>query len=285
MRRIVRQTHYHLVPAIFTTSLRAIRSLRHIYLYGSVCSDATSLGRLLRGHFLDILKRATPPQFEVRTRQLGGLPITVRAAGTDMSVHLATFHGKFHAVDYSQVPRDAKVILDLGANIGCTAAHFACLYPQAKIIAVEMDADNAYLARQNTAHWRDRCTVVEAAIWHTDGSVEYQLDPLHADGFSARDAVGPTAGQVRSVQAISVNTLLNNLCPGQMVDYAKIDIEGAERELLKTNTEWLRRVRCLKVELHGGYTKEECAADLKAAGFNSAIDSGHWACVLALNPM
>ena len=43
-----------------------------------------------------------------------------------------------------------------------------------------------------------------------------------------------------------------------MVDYAKIDIEGAERELLRDNAGWAERVRTVNVEVHEPYTVEEC---------------------------
>lgn len=48
------------------------------------------------------------------------------------------------------------MIVDLGANLGITVADNARRYPEAQIIAVELDPENAELARRNTAPWADR---------------------------------------------------------------------------------------------------------------------------------
>jgi hypothetical protein len=70
-----------------------------------------------------------------------------------------------------------------------------------------------------------------------------------------------------TVPAVSLNTLLDD-----PVDYLKVDIEGAEREVLRQNTGWAERVRCIKVEVHAPYTAEECAHDLTQLGFLATID-------------
>jgi hypothetical protein len=62
------------------------------------------------------------------------------------------------------------------------------------------------------------------------------------------------------------------------VDYVKMDVEGAERELLRSPG-WNEQVRCIKVEVDEPYTLEECVTDLRRLGFTAQIDQDHWACV------
>jgi hypothetical protein len=61
-----------------------------------------------------------------------------------------------------------------------------------------------------------------------------------------------------------------------------MDIEGAERAVLRHNTEWAERVRCLKVELHGGYGREDARRDLEGLGFQARYDRFHPRCVVGV---
>jgi FkbM family methyltransferase len=47
-----------------------------------------------------------------------------------------------------------------------------------------------------------------------------------------------------------VNSLVDSL-GWDRVDFVKMDIEGAEREVLRRNTRWTLRVHSIKVEAHG----------------------------------
>ena len=89
---------------------------------------------------------------------------------------------------------------------------------------------------------------------------------------------------VTAVSAISPWSLLALDGAGAVVDYAKIDVEGAERELLRETTGWAERVRTVSVEVHEPYTVEECSEDLRALGFETRVDPRHWACVIGVRP-
>ena len=63
------------------------------------------------------------------------------------------------------------------------------------------------------------------------------------------------------------------------IDYLKMDIEGAERDLLRAPGRWARSVRSMKVELHQPYTPDQAMSDLAALGFSPQPDSRHKSCV------
>jgi len=65
------------------------------------------------------------------------------------------------------------------------------------------------------------------------------------------------------------------------VDYVKMDIEGAEADVLEGAGEWLSRIRCLKVEIHSPYTVEHCIETLERHGMCCLRDAVHPACVIA----
>jgi FkbM family methyltransferase len=196
-------------------------------------------------------------------RPLGARRITVRLQGSDAKVLLDAFVDRWH-VPPSDAVRQPRVILDLGAAIGVTMAHYAVLYPSARIVGVELDAATARLARINLAPWADRCSVVTGAIWPTDGTVAYGGEASEQCGFRVGEHVGPVAGSAR---ALSVSTLLDEEGVEGTIDFLKMDIEGAEARVLTDGTDWAQRVRTIYVETHAPYSVDQCAADLAALGF------------------
>ena len=79
------------------------------------------------------------------------------------------------------------------------------------------------------------------------------------------------------VRTLSLNSLAGLL---GTIDFLKLDIEGAERDVFEQNVEWADNTRCVKVELHGDYTVAECITDLERLGFVCEQEPRHWACVV-----
>lgn len=202
----------------------------------------------------------------IRIRELGGEALHVRPRSNDNWVLRDAFLGRHHVPPDEVGSAPMRVAWDLGAYIGATMAHLAVQHPEARILGVEVDPDNAALCRRNVAPWGDRIEVVEAAVWHSDGEVAYRR--VEGDELSGMVALDGEGGV--SAPAISLNTLLER--SGGEVDYVKMDIEGAEREVLRHNAEWARHVRSIKVEVHPPYEVDECLADLEALGFRTFVD-------------
>jgi FkbM family methyltransferase len=209
----------------------------------------------------------------LRVRPLGGREVLIRPGTSDVAIFWDTFARRYHLP-----PREIgapQVIWDLGANIGLTMAYFACRFPQARVLGVELDADNVGLARRNVAAWANRCEVIHAAVWRDDGEIHYRGLP---GGTSSYQVTAEAEGT--PVRAVSIATLLRE--HSGPVDYMKVDVEGAERELLQDGTGWSDRVRCVKVELHGDYTTDECEADLRRLGYQTRPHSHRWSYVIGL---
>jgi len=180
-------------------------------------------------------------------KELGGRPLLCRPNTTDLDTLFSTFRDRFHMPPASAPP--PRRILDLGANVGYTLAHLAASFPDSFIVGVEMDPQNFALAELNTAAWRQRVRVVNAAVWHEAGSVNYCGGA--EDAYSVRTStVNPDYREGRVAKAITVDGLLREFQMDQ-VDFVKMDIEGAERAiLLEHDPSWLSRVACLKIEIH-----------------------------------
>lgn len=224
-------------------------------------ADALRLRRVSRasGHGMPVT---------VRPRQLGRRRVPLRPATSDAKVMRETFLGEYH------LPLtwfDADVVVDLGANLGLTSAHYAERWPDARVISVEPQPYLAGVAAELLASYGARCTVVQAAIWTEDGTISFSVEP----GVEFGGHVVPGGADDR-VPAVSLNSLLRE-CP--RVDFLKMDIEGAEASVLRTHTEWTRRVERISVECHGDYTVERCMNDLVRLGYRTTLDSRHIASV------
>jgi FkbM family methyltransferase len=188
-----------------------------------------------------------------------------------------TFFGQFQApppeIDNPQC------IVDLGANVGYTSAYFAAKYPAARILSVEMDDENVGLARRNLHSFGDRCTVVHAAVWCEDTSLEYAGE--EEQGFRVTALLHSPVSSRGRVLARSINGLLEEHGI-DVVDYLKMDIEGAEKMVLGSHLEWTDRVRAMKVELHPPATYETCSRTLEARGFTCRPDGEHDSCLVAV---
>lgn len=246
-------------------------ALRLGYVAARVTSDRRSLRTYARltGARWD----GSPSMARLRLRALGGREVLVRPGSSDLATVWGTFARRYHLPPPELgTPR---TIWDLGANIGLTVADFACRFPGARVLGVELDWDNVALARRNIAPWADRCEVIHAAIWVGDGEVRYQGWPGATSNYRVTGAAEGTP-----VPAVSLATLLRER--GEGVDYLKVDVEGTERELLRDGTGWAAEVRCLKVELHGDYRVDDCEADLWRLGYGTRRDPQHPACVIGL---
>ncbi len=217
----------------------------------------------------------------VNLRPLGNQPTIIRPGTSDALVVLDTFVGLFHLP-----PPDLsspRVIWDLGTNIGLTVAHYASLYPQARVTGLEPDPETANVARQNVAPWADRCQIITGAAWSSDGELTFAADPGEEFGSHVVDGANSGAkdeGSMR-VPGYSLSTLLAN---ETTVDFLKVDIEGAEHEILSHNTEWASKVRFMNVEIHPPHTVESITKDLEALDFEVEVDKKHFAAVVARRP-
>ncbi len=212
----------------------------------------------------------------VRIRPLGNEEVWCRPGTKDAVVLWATFHGRHHLPPARLRPECA--ILDLGANVGYTPRHFARLYPQARIVAVEMDGGNCLMASRNLERVGERCVLVNAAVWSSDGEVRYAGPNEESYRVLDRGEAGGSA--VRSVPSRTVQTILDGNGM-DIVDYLKMDVEGAESEILRGNIEWTRRVMSMKIEIHRPEELDPLSRVLSEAGYLCRRDESHACCLYA----
>jgi FkbM family methyltransferase len=137
------------------------------------------------------------------------------------------------------------IIIDAGANVGAASLWFAQQFPLARILAVEPDPANAELCRLNT---QSCCNVevIEAAVGSDLGWVSLH-QPEGGAGWAVRTVRNSDDGKV------PVRTIRDLAQTGQgagQLFVVKVDIEGFERDLFESNTEWVDEVEVLVIEPH-----------------------------------
>jgi FkbM family methyltransferase len=158
-------------------------------------------------------------------------------------------------------------IIDCGANIGLSIIYFKQLFPQAEIIGFEPDY-NVFKALQHNieAFGFANVTLVKKACWNTETILEFFSEGADA-GRAAKDFDNHN---IIKVKTVSLRSFLD-----KKVDFLKIDIEGAENEVLHDIQDLLGNVDKIFVEFHSFVGKEQMLPEvltiLKNAGFRFII--------------
>lgn len=180
------------------------------------------------------------------TVNFSGYNYYLRKGTSDMPV----FRQIFMDGEYDfHISSDPHLILDLGANIGLSAAYFATRYSSARIIALEPSKSNYQQLLLNTAK-HPNVKPYNLAIWSETKNLE--IDESQMGGEWATQVKAPgTSGSTQVIKGISIPELAE-LESFSTIDLLKVDIEGAEEELFK-DPYWFRKVRLTAIELHDAY--------------------------------
>lgn len=164
----------------------------------------------------------------------------------------------------------APRIVDCGPNIGLATLYWKIRYPRAEVVAVEADpAIHAYLADNLARSGATGVRALNQAVWHSLGELVFA--PQGADGGSLVGDAGAAPARTIRVPAVPLGELLGD----GPVDLLKMDIEGAECDVLAGQDAALARVKRVFVEYHSYAKKpqrlDELLALFRRAGFRVQI--------------
>lgn len=144
------------------------------------------------------------------------------------------------------LPAAPTTIIDAGANVGYAMLWFAARYPRARIACLEIDPGNIRVLRLNASPVAGRVTVLGKGLW--SGRTRLAIENPHAASWSFR----ARESQDGPIEAIGVDELLDEL-GFERASLLKLDIEGAELDVLESAHRWIDRVDALMVETHDRY--------------------------------
>jgi len=174
--------------------------------------------------------------------------------------------------------KSGDVVFDLGVYAGFTTIGFGRLVgPQGNVYGFEADPLNFETASENVETARcfgapENITLVPKAVWCHGEGVEFSSEG--GMGSSAVSIVGTGRGAILNVPT----TTLVGFCSEREInrlDFIKVDIEGAEIEVLESSKDLLSQLRPrIIIEPHfvdGQLTTERCCAILEEIGFATRL--------------
>ena len=132
------------------------------------------------------------------------------------------------------------VIIDAGANVGYSALYFASLFPGVCVLAVEPDPTSFHILARH-AQDNEQIKPIHAALWSHDRGLK--LKTSNNSSWAAQVTEGAGTPSQR------IDHLLASI-PNSRPLIIKLDIEGAEREVVASCPQVFAAARCIVVEPH-----------------------------------
>lgn len=147
------------------------------------------------------------------------------------------------------------VIIDCGANMGLSVLFFASNYPNHKIIAFEPDSFLFDIITENVKSFdMQNVQLINKAVWTEETTLNFYTD----GGMGGRINRDYKSQQPTKVQAVALADFLR----GSEIDFLKIDIEGAETDVIFACTDELKNVNYLFFEYHNVIGRKQRLHDL-----------------------
>ena len=163
----------------------------------------------------------------------------------------------------------APYILDCGANIGLSIIYFKKLFPNAKIIGFEPDEEIFSMLKHNLEVFKlSNITLKKRAVWSSETTLRFFSEGADA----GRVTEGGHNMTQKEVKTVRLKDYLQ-----EPIDFLKIDIEGAEVEVIKDCQDQLHHAKNIFIEYHSfsgvNQSLSEILAILKNSGFRYYINS------------
>lgn len=169
-------------------------------------------------------------------------------------------------------------IIDIGAHIGMTSLYYAKQYPGATIDAYEPNPLVLPLLEKNIFEnmLSDRVHVHNQAVTFAGGSAVLYHESMSSDWQMNANLLGATwIGEPLPEQSVIESVAFADVV-GEGADIVKIDVEGAEHELLAQSGAVLEKVQNIVLEYHPheGATLAGTVALLEDCGFECEVWKG-----------
>lgn len=192
-----------------------------------------------RLHFLTA-KYGSTPRYHEKIVRLGKWSLIVPDIASFLSAYKEIFVEEIYAFNSDS---ESPIILDCGSNIGLSVFYFKGIYPSSKIYAFEPDPGIFRVLEKNILdNGISNVELINKAIWSSETTLQFSSEG--ADG--GRIDTGNDTNLV-SVKSAKLSRYLEQI---DKVDFLKIDIEGAEVEVINECIDFLKNVSFIFIEFH-----------------------------------
>jgi FkbM family methyltransferase len=152
-------------------------------------------------------------------------------------------------------------IIDCGANIGLSIIYLKRMFPDAEIIAFEPDEENFNLLQKNIKSFDYKnIKALKEAVWIENTTLQFA-----GEGSMSSRIHAEVSNHTVPVKAIRLKDFLD-----RPVDFLKIDIEGAEFQVLMDIADQLKYINNLFLEYHGAFHQNNELTKI----FSLLVDNG-----------
>lgn len=171
------------------------------------------------------------------------------------SAFYTTYKELFEKNIYEFKPSNSKpIIIDCGANMGLSVLYYSKTFPNAEIFAFEPDQSVLPFLEKNILEQQlTNVTLYKKAVWNKEEVLTFYTDK----NMGGRIGVEYRDQTPIKIQAVRLKDFIN-----QPIDMLKMDIEGAEYEVLKDCVEVLHYVNNIFLEYHSFYNEEQHLDDI-----------------------
>jgi len=217
----------------------------------------------LRGYKQKVARRLfTPPESEVDkllklprftrgTMMIEGKPFLFHDSWSFIDTYREIFERGIYKFE---AHGQKRTILDCGANMGLSVLYFSLHHPDHHILAFEPD-DTVFdtLETNVKTYGLTNVTLLKKAVWDKEAVLEFHTD----GGLGGR--IGAAFGDQRPqrIQSIRLKDYIND-----DVDFLKVDIEGAEFDVLMDCRSDLSKVDKIFFEYHGFENRRQILHEL-----------------------
>jgi len=169
--------------------------------------------------------------------------------------------------------RHVKNILDLGAQKGFVSILYASVCQKCKIVALEPEENNCEFLKENIKinHLTKKVIIEKKAVWKESTTMSfYKTDEYTAGHSLIKEHLKNFKKSYNFVDCVTIPWILkkHNI---NKVDLLKIDIEGAEYEVLfNLDKTLLKKIKYLLIECHPykNYNSGDIISYLEGQGFS-----------------
>jgi FkbM family methyltransferase len=190
--------------------------------------------------------RRLPPGKPAIT-EIFGYPFQLIDANSFAGLYETLFRRRLY--DFESTAKE-PFIIDCGANVGVSVVWWKTRFPGAKVLAFEADPGIFKILDANCARLPG-VKLENAAVWDREGNASF-LAKSSEGGHMAEFSKAPASAPLRTVRCVRLRDYLSEKC-----DFLKLDIEGAEIEVIRDCADCLGNVSRIFVEHHSFVGREQ----------------------------
>ena len=139
------------------------------------------------------------------------------------------------------------LIIDCGSNSGASCIYFSLTYPNSKIVGIEIDKNNVEHSLKNI-----NLNKIDVDL-HNKGIAGEDGFGAIANPSSDNNSYRITSNEIdhNNIEMVTIKTILEDYPEDKFFPFiVKIDIEGGEENLFSMNTDWIKKIPMVIIELH-----------------------------------